>query len=112
MPAVHPRKLQIYRDSKDRAPYSKWLRSIKDRTTRARIQSGVGRLRSGNFSKCKSVKGGVFELRLHFGPGYRVYFGEVGDTIVLLLCGGDKSSQARDIEQAKAYWQEYKESQK
>ena len=54
----------------------------------------------------------MFELRLQFGPGYRIYFGEVDQTIVLLLCGGDKSSQARDIELAKVYWREYKESQK
>ena len=109
---VHPRKLQIYRTPSGRAPYTKWFESIKDRKTRARIQTGVDRLRSGNFSNCESVKGGVFELRLQFGPGYRIYFGEIGDTIVLLLCGGDKSSQDRDIERAKAYWQEYKESQK
>ena len=112
MCAVQPIKLQIYRDSKGRAPYTKWRKSIKDRTTRARIQTGVDRLRSGNFSKCKSVKGSVFEIRLKFGPGYRVYFGKVDNTIVLLLCGGDKSTQDEDIKQAKAYWREYKESQK
>ncbi|MYF56288.1 type II toxin-antitoxin system RelE/ParE family toxin, partial [Candidatus Poribacteria bacterium] len=60
----------------------------------------------------QSVGGGLFELRIHFGPGYRVYFSEVRDTLILLLCGGDKSSQQRDIERAKTYWQDYKETQR
>ena len=65
------------------------------------------KVESGNYGDCRSVKDGVFELRLTFGPGYRVYFGEDGDTVVVILCGGDKSSQAHDIEKAKAYWKEY-----
>ena len=64
----------------------------------------------GNFGNSRSVGSGVYELRLHFGSGYRIYFGEVGDTVVLLLCGGDKSSQARDIRRAKTYWLDYKEN--
>ena len=57
-----------------------------------------------------SVGEGVFELRFHFGPGYRIYFGQIGNTLVLLLCAGDKTSQTRDIELAKTYWIEYKET--
>ena len=60
-----------------------------------------------HYGDYRSLKDGVFELRLVFGPGYRVYFGEDGDTIVVLLCGGDKSSQVQDIKRAKAYWKEY-----
>lgn len=69
-------------------------------------------MKYGNFGDYQSVGDGVFELRLHFGAGYRIYFGVVDNTIVLLLCGGDKSSQARDIVRAKVYWLEYKETRR
>ena len=110
MCAVHPRKLQLYHAPNGRAPYTEWLES-QDRTTRNKIQTRIDRIGfAGNLGDYRSVGDGVFELRFRFGPGYRVYFGQIGNTIVLLLCGGDKSSQTRDIKQAKAYWQEYKES--
>jgi len=67
----------------------------------------LARIQSGNYGDYKSIKDGIFELRLAFASGYRVYFGEDGDTIVVLLCGRDKSTQKQDIEQAKAYWKEY-----
>ena len=88
------------------------LRSLRDPKTQTRIEARIERLESGNLGDYRSVGDGVFELRLQFGPGYRIYFGEVDNTIVLLLCGGDKSSQGRDIKRAKAYWREYKEAQK
>ena len=112
MRVAQPRELQIYRTPNGREPYTQWFESIRDRETRTRIQSQIDRIESGNLGKPKSVGDGVFELRLQFGPGYRVYFGQVGNTIVLLLCGGDKSSQDRNIKRSKTYWQEYKESQK
>ncbi len=69
------------------------------------------RLEGGNFGDCHAMGNGVFELRLHFGTGYRIYFSNANNMIVLVLCGGDKSTQSRDIERAKTYWLEYKETQ-
>ena len=111
MRVARTKELQIYRDPNGREPLTEWLKSLRDQRTRKRIQNRIARIESGNLGDYKSVGDGVFELRLQFGPGYRVYFGEVDNTIILLLCGGDKSSQDRDIERAKVYWQEYKESQ-
>ncbi|MBI1928533.1 type II toxin-antitoxin system RelE/ParE family toxin [Candidatus Poribacteria bacterium] len=107
----HPRELEIYRNRNGREPFTEWLKSIKDQKARNRIQARLDRLEAGHFGDCQPVSDGVFELRLHFGPGYRIYFGEVDNVIILLLCGGDKSSQARDIKRALKYWQEYQESQ-
>jgi putative addiction module killer protein len=107
---VHPRRLQIYRVPNSSSPFAEWLESIQDKRTQSRIQARLDRLETGNFGDCHPVGEGVFELRLHFGAGYRIYFGEVDNTIVLLLCAGDKSSQTRDIERAKDYWLQYKET--
>jgi len=74
---------------------------------RARIRARIGRLRLGNFGDAKRV-GEVFELRIHVGAGYRVYYGRERDAVVILLCGGDKRSQARDIERAEAYWRDHR----
>lgn len=103
------REIEYFQTSTGCVSFNEWFESIKDRTTRNRIASRLTSLRFGNFGDCHSVGGGVFELRFHFGPGHRIYFSEVGNTIVLLLCGGDKSRQDRDIARAKTYWQEYKE---
>ena len=97
----------FYQDAAGKEPFNDWLRGLRDPKTRRRILNHLLRVESGNYGDYRSLKDGVFELRLVFGPGYRVYFGEDGDTIVVLLCGGDKSSQAKDIERAKAYWKEY-----
>ncbi|MDE0017584.1 MAG: type II toxin-antitoxin system RelE/ParE family toxin [Candidatus Poribacteria bacterium] len=106
---VHPREIQIYRTPNGRQPFTEWLESIRDANAQDRIQARTNRLKFGNLGDYKSVGDGVCELRLNFGPGCRIYFGQRDRTIVLLLCGGDKSSQTRDIERAKTYWLEYKE---
>jgi putative addiction module killer protein len=74
---------------------------------RKRILIRISRLQQGNYGDCEPVGEGISELRMFFGPGYRVYFGENGNDIVILLCGGDKGSQDKDIQQAKIYWEEY-----
>ena len=81
--------------------YEKWFRRLRDRGAHGRINVRVLRLELGNFGDAKSVGDGVSELRIDYGPGYRVYFTRIGDVVLLLLCGGDKSSQASDIETAK-----------
>lgn len=81
--------------------YAAWFRSLRDRTARGLIVRRLERLELGNFGDTKSLGDGVHELRLKFGPGYRVYFSHRTGRIVLLLCGGDKGSQSRDIARAK-----------
>lgn len=88
--------------------FGRWVEGLTDRQARARIQTRIARLALGNFGDCRALGGGVSELRVHWGPGYRVYFARAGTVIVLLLCGGDKATQQRDIEHAKAYLQDYK----
>ncbi|WP_370586142.1 type II toxin-antitoxin system RelE/ParE family toxin [Tessaracoccus sp. MC1679] len=83
-----------------REGFDRWLRKLKDRQGRLRILERIDRLAHGNPGDVKSVGQGVLELRLSFGPGYRVYFTQHGDRLVLLLCGGDKSTQQQDIEKA------------
>jgi len=88
-------------------PFRTWLEGLKDRQARARIRVRLNRIRLGNFGDSKSVGRGVSELRIPYGPGYRVYFGRSGNSVVILLCGGDKRSQSKDIAQAQAYWTDY-----
>ena len=109
---TQPRDIEVYETLNGQVPFTEWFASIQDTKTQTRIRGRLDRLEKGNFGDCESVGSGVFELRLHFGPGYRIYFGEVGRTIVLLLCGGDKSTQARDIQRAKTYWLEHKGKQR
>jgi putative addiction module killer protein len=89
------------------SPFARW-RAKLDAATRARVTVAVLRLEAGNFSAVKGVGAGIFELRMDFGPGYRVYFGKDGEELVLLLGGGTKKRQQADIEAAKELWLEYK----
>ncbi|HEY2291744.1 MAG TPA: type II toxin-antitoxin system RelE/ParE family toxin [Thermoanaerobaculia bacterium] len=81
--------------------FTEWLRQLRDERARARINVRLRRLSEGNAGQVRSVGGGVSELKIDYGPGYRVYFTRRGLEIVVLLCGGDKGSQSRDIEAAK-----------
>jgi len=104
---TNPKQVIIFCDASGNEPFSEWMNSFRDPSTRRRILKRLIRVENGNYGDVKVVGDGVNELRFFFGSGYRIYFGEDGDTIVVLLTGGDKSRQDRDIEQAKAYWKEY-----
>jgi len=97
----------VYRDPAGNEPFADWLNRLRDPNTRRRILKRLLRLEQGHYGDFKPVGTGVYELRFFFGAGYRIYFGEDGDTIVVLLCGGDKDSQRRDIQRALRFWQEY-----
>lgn len=91
------------------APFEDWYFSIREPMTRIRVRVRLDRLSLGNLGDVKSVGEGVSELRLQFGAGYRIYFGRVGSTVVVLIGGGDKSTQARDIKEAQNLWRNYKD---
>jgi putative addiction module killer protein len=99
-------EIRLFREGLS-TPFSKWLDTLKDARGVAIIRARLNRILLGNFGDCKSVGGDVEELRIDFGPGYRVYFARSGSTLVILRCGGDKRTQARDIETARLYWREY-----
>ncbi len=104
---TRPKSVIVYATPNEEEPFTNWLNSLRDVMGRKRILARITRLEQGNYGDCEPVGEGISELRMFFGPGYRVYFGEQGNDIVILLCGGDKDSQDRDIQQVKAYWQEY-----
>lgn len=100
-------ELREFLDERDRSPFRTWFRAL-DAAAAARINTALVRLEMGNTSNVKGVGGGVFELKVDFGPGYRVYFGKDGNEIVILLGGGTKKRQERDINAAHACWLNYK----
>jgi len=87
--------------------YKEWSRKLRDHKARIAIDRRIYRLEQGNFGDHKYLKNGISELRIDVGPGYRVYYAMDGTQIILLLCGGDKSTQNTDIEKACAYWKEW-----
>ena len=100
--------IEIYELPEGKKPFIEWMESL-DKSVRYRIKERLDRVRLGNLGDYKNVGKGVFELRLNFGSGYRIYFGQQGKTLVLLLCDGDKASQQKDIKLAQQYWQDYLE---
>ena len=104
-------ELREFEREDGRRPFGTWLRTL-DAVTAARVQRALARLEAGNASNVKGIGAGVFELKMDFGPGYRVYFGKDGVDIVILLGGGTKKRQDRDIRIAQALWQNYKDRKK
>ena len=101
-------EIRKYRRDDGAVPFDRWIAKLKDERAQARILVQLDRLRLGLPGDWKSVGEGVFELRVFEGKGYRVYFAREGKSIVILLCGGDKSAQDRDIALAKSYWRAYR----
>ena len=105
--AVTPKTIIVYQDKNGNEPYTDWFNALRDPKGKSRIETRLRRLEQGLYGDCEPVGEGVLELRMFFGPGYRVYFGEDDKNIVVLLCGGDKGSQKQDIKRAKEFWKEY-----
>jgi putative addiction module killer protein len=96
--------IQIYRITHDVEPYVAWLRALPDRQAKARIVVRVNRMAGGNLGDVKPVGNGVWEARIEYGPGYRLYYAQAGRRLILLLIGGDKRTQQSDIAKAHGYW--------
>ena len=100
-------EIRRYRTAAGEEPFTEWLSDLPDRQARARILARLERLEVGNFGDAKFLRDGVHEIRIDWGPGYRVYYGRDGRTVIVLLCGGDKRKQSADIKRAVELWQEY-----
>jgi putative addiction module killer protein len=98
-----------YQQEDGREPYTEWFRSLRDQMAKARIESRLRQIQSGNLGDCKPAGAGVTELRIHVGPGYRIYCGLRGQQWIILLSGGDKDSQTKDIARAKVLWADWKQ---
>lgn len=105
-------EIQTYLTAEGVEPYADWLASLADRQARARAVVRVGRMASGNLGDVKPVGDGVWEARIDYGPGYRIYYAQAGQRLLLLLVGGDKRRQQADIEQAQQYWIDWQHRRK
>ncbi len=103
-----PFTISYYLTKTGRKPFKEWLDGLKDIVARQKVRVRLDRVRLGNLGKNRSVGAGVYEIKIDYGPGYRVYYGLDTKTVVLLLLGGDKSSQKKDITMAQTYWEDHK----
>ncbi|MBD2725105.1 type II toxin-antitoxin system RelE/ParE family toxin [Nostoc sp. FACHB-892] len=103
---VKPRKIRNYLTVDGKNIFDEWLDSLRDRKAKAKIRARLDGVKDGNLADCKSFGEGVFELRIDYGLGYRIYFGQEDITIIILLCGGDKSTQKQDVDKAQEYWKD------
>ena len=108
MKYAQPRQVKSYMTSEGRVPFEEWMEELKDWKGKAAVKNRIRRLEQGNPGFNRWIGEGVLELKIDVGPGYRVYYGEDGPTIVLLLCGGDKNTQEKDIKKAQEYWADYR----
>ena len=108
MAKAKPRKILLYKERSGKEPFTEWHKSLRDTQAKGRILRRLRMLEQGHRGDYKALGAGLFELRFFFGSGYRVYYGEDGVDIIIILCGGDKASQRRDIDKAQSYWTDYK----
>ena len=101
-------EIRHYLTASGNDPFQLWLDGLKDLAGRVVVQRRIDRVASGNFGDHKFCREGVWELRIDFGPGYRVYYARDVDTVILLLCGGSKRTQTADINRAVSYWLDYR----
>jgi putative addiction module killer protein len=106
---IRSREIRLFKTVNGRTPFTEWVENLAFSVQKI-ILKRVKRVALGNFGDAKPLGDAIYELRIDSGPGYRVYYGLDGKTIVLLLSGGDKSTQAKDIKQAKEYWNDYQEN--
>ena len=109
MKDIKPKQIRFYQTKSGKIPYKEWFDNLKDSKVRHRIRARLDRVELGNLGDFKNLSDGVSELKFSFGPGYRIYFAEQDDIFIILLCGGDKSSQKKDINTAKQYWNDLQE---
>ncbi len=102
-----PKEIAYYATDAGKLPFREWYMGLRDHGAKAIISQRLDRVSLGLMGDWKFLSDGVYELRVNYGPGYRIYFGQDGQKLVLLLCGGDKKSQDRDIKTAKKYWENY-----
>ena len=107
--AVRPKDVQLYVTEEGKSPFEDWLEGLRDRKARAAIDARIARLGLGLVGQVREVDRGVHELKVDIGQGYRVYFGNVSNVVVLLLSGGDKRTQKADIKRAREFWSDYQE---
>lgn len=100
--------VKYFKTNSGKIPFKQWLNDLSDMKTRVAIELRIDRILLGNLGQCKSLGGGLHELKIDVGPGYRVYLGKVGQQVILLLCAGDKKSQPKNIVKAREYLKDYK----
>lgn len=106
---MNTKQIKIYKNIRGKSPFLEWFNSL-DKKHRELISARIDRIFEGNLGDYKQIDTDIFELKLHFSSGYRIYFAQDGKIIIILLCGGDKSSQSRDILKAKNFYNDYKEN--
>lgn len=103
-----PKQIEVYETSDGKQPFNEWFDSLNDKRTVSTITKRLERVGLGNLGDVRSVGKGVYELKIDYGAGYRIYFGQIGNTLIILLCAGAKSTQDRDIVEAQEYWEDYR----